>query len=150
MAVCTFFGHRDCPGSVRHRLREVVAGLIERENADMFYVGRQGAFDAMVLDVLAELSFCYPHIRYAVVLERMPGKHCEEEELDAAHTLVPEGAEDVHPRYAIAWRNRWMISRADIVVTYVVWSWGGAAQFEALARRQQRKIICLREEMPHD
>ena len=73
MAVCTFFGHRDCPASVRAKLRAVVAELIEGRGVDRFYMGRQGAFDAMARSVLRELAEIYPHISYAVVLERLPG-----------------------------------------------------------------------------
>lgn len=73
MAVCTIFGHRDCPASVRAKLRAVVAELIEGRGVDRFYMGRQGAFDAMARSVLRELAEIYPHISYAVVLERLPG-----------------------------------------------------------------------------
>ena len=40
---CTFFGHRDCPSSIKPKLREVLIDLIENHAVDMFYVGQQGA-----------------------------------------------------------------------------------------------------------
>ena len=73
MSACTFFGHRDCPMSIKPKLRAVVVKLIEQHGVDRFYVGRQGAFDAMARSVLRELAKVYPHISYAVVLERLPG-----------------------------------------------------------------------------
>ena len=33
---CTFFGHRDCPSSIKPRLREVLIDLIENHAVDMF------------------------------------------------------------------------------------------------------------------
>lgn len=36
MSVCTFFGHRDCPGSVKPRLREVLTELIVNYGVDTF------------------------------------------------------------------------------------------------------------------
>ena len=69
---CTFFGHRDCPSSIKPKLCEVLIDLIENYAVDMFYVGQQGAFDGIVRSVLKELVSVYPHIRYAVVLERFP------------------------------------------------------------------------------
>ena len=80
--VCTFFGHRDCPVSAKSKLREVLVDLIENHDVDMFYVGRQGAFDSMVRSVLKELVLTYPNIRYAVVLERMPLRCDSFEEFD--------------------------------------------------------------------
>ena len=45
---CTFFGHRDCPSSIKAKLREALVDLIENHAVDMFYVGQQGAFDGIV------------------------------------------------------------------------------------------------------
>lgn len=141
MLSCTFFGHRDCPATIRPRLREVLVELIEHRGVELFYVGRQGAFDALVRGVLRELTAEYPHIRYAVVLERLPGGRRGGEDL--SDTMLPEGLEKVHPRWAISRRNAWMLDQADYVVTYVTRAWGGAARFTAAAVRQKKKVLNL-------
>ena len=141
MSACTFFGHRDCPSSIKSKLRKVLIDLIESHAVDMFYVGQQGAFDSMVSSVLKELVSLYPHINYAVVLERMPPKRDEFDTRDYSDTMLPEGIETVHPRFAISWRNKWMIKQSDYVVTYVTHSWGGAAQFAELAEKQKKTVI---------
>ena len=74
MSACTFFGHHDCQSSIKPKLREVLIDLIENHAVDMFYVGQQGVYDAIVRSVLKELVSVCPHIRYAVVLERIPQK----------------------------------------------------------------------------
>ena len=140
---CTFFGHRDCPRSIQSKLREVLVDLIEKYAVDMFYVGRQGAFDEIVRSVLKELVSVYPHIHYAVVLERMPHKREKFDTRDYADTILPEGIETVHPRFAISWRNNWMLKRADHVICYVNHSWGGAAQFVEKAIKQGKVVINL-------
>lgn len=142
MSACTFFSHRDCPEAVRPKLREVLVELIERHGVDRFYVGRQGAFDAMVRSVLRELTEFYPHISYAVVLERLPGPR-DQAVWDFSDTIFPEGLELVPPRFAISRRNLWMLKQADLVVTYVTHGWGGAAQFGEKARRQKKTVINL-------
>ena len=109
MSACTIFGHRDCLSSIKPKLREVLIDLIENHAVDMFYVGQQGAFDGIVHSVLKELVSVYPHIRYAVVLERLPPKRDEFDTRDYSDTMLPEGIETVHPRFAISWRNKWMI-----------------------------------------
>ena len=38
-------------------------------------------------------------------------------------------------------RNKWMINRADIVVTYVTHITGGAAEFKALAEKKGKMVI---------
>ena len=142
--VCTFFGHRDCPSSVRPKLRAVVVKLIEQHGVDRFYVGHQGAFDAMVRAVLLELAEVYPHISYAVVLEQLPSPR-DESVWDFSDTIFPEGLETVPPRFAIARRNEWMLRQADFVVTYVTHSWGGAVQYAEKAQRQGKRVLNLAE-----
>ena len=139
---CTFFGHRDCPASLKPKLRAMVVELIMRHGVDRFYVGRQGAFDAMARSVLRELEEVYPHISYAVVLERLPGPR-DESVWDFSDTIFPEGLETVPPRFAIARRNEWMLKQADFVVTYVTHNWGGAAQFAEKAQRQGKTVLNL-------
>ena len=143
MSVCTFFGHHDCPAEVKPKLREILTDLIENHSVDMFYVGNKGAFDRMVRSVLRELAQEYAHIYYAVVLERMPGKQSEDYPEDYSDTMLPEGIVEAPPRFAIVWRNKWMLRQADYVVTYVTHSWGGAAQFAAMAEKQRKEVINL-------
>ena len=148
MPTCTFFGHRECPEAIRPKLRAVVTELIEGRGVELFYVGQQGGFDAMAWAVLRELAGERPHIRYAVVLEHMPGRRELWERLDYTETLLPEGIESVYPRYAIAWRNDWMLRRADYVVTYITHPWGGAAQYAEKARRQGKTVLNLAQKYP--
>ena len=140
---CTFFGHHDCPSSIKPKLHEVLIDLIENQSVDTFYVGNKGAFDRLVRSVLRELVPEYPQINYAVVLERMPGKQNEDYPEDFLDTILPEGIEEAPPRFAIVWRNKWMLSQSDYVVTYITHPWGGAAQFAEMAERQKKTVINL-------
>lgn len=140
---CTFFGHRDCPTTIKPKLREVLIDLIENHDVDAFYVGQQGSFDTIVHTVIKELASAYPHITYVVVLERIPQKHSEFDIRDFSDATLPEGIEFVHQRYAISWRNRWMLKQSDYVVSYITHSWGGAAKFVAMAKSQKKAIINL-------
>ena len=141
MLACTFFGHSDCPEAIKPNLRAVLIDLIVNQNIEMFYVGNQGQFDAIVRNVLRVLKMDYPSINYAVVLAYMPGKKSEYE--DHSDTMLPEGIEMVHPRYAISWRNNWMLRQSEYVVTYITRTWGGAAQYAAKAKRLKKNVINL-------
>ncbi len=139
MCVCTFLGHKDCPDSIRERLRETLTELIIEYHVDMFCVGNQGQFDAIVQGTLRELKKEHPQINYAVVLAYMPEN--QNDNFDDA--MLPEGIESVHPRYAIPWRNDWMLRQSDYVVTYITHFWGGAAQYAAKAVRQGKIVSNL-------
>ena len=135
MPSCTFFGHRDCPDSIRPKLRSVLINLIENQQADTFYVGRQGSFDALVYATLRELAAEYPHIRYAAVLERLSGKNTD----DFTETLFPGAMENVPPRFAIDRRNNWMLQQADFVVVYVTHTW--AAPQSSLGKQKNKEKL---------
>ena len=139
MAVCTFFGHRVCPPTIGERLRDTLVELIEQKGVDKFYVGNQGMFDEAAAAELRKLKQEYPHIRYSVVLAYFPRDGYSANKDD---TMLPEGIELVPKRFAIDWRNNWMLSQADYVVTYVLGP-GGAAKFQERAVKKNRIVIRL-------
>lgn len=144
MAICTFFGHRDAPKETETILKDVIIELIEQYNVDIFYVGDSGSFDGMVRKVLRLLKLDYPHIDYAVVLACFPIKE-KYDYRDYLDTILPDGLEDVPPKYAILKRNKWMLNNADYVVTYVTRIYGGAADFKRLAEKKDKKVIEISE-----
>ncbi len=141
MAVCTFFGHRECPETIKPVLKNTLADLIVNHGVDLFYVGNQGQFDAYVRAILRELVQKYPQTHYAVVLAYMPGARNEYE--DFSDTMLPEGIESVHPRFAISWRNDWLLRQTDFVVTYITHTWGGAYKYAEKAKMQGKTVINL-------
>lgn len=141
MAVCTFFGHHDCPSAVKPQLQIVLIDLIEGCGVDTFYVGNHGAFDAMARSVLSELKQIYPHIRYTIVLAYMPQYNSTLGKSYEANTMLPEGIENVPKRFAIVWRNKSMLRQSEYVVAYVVHSVGGAARFVDMAQKQGKEVI---------
>ena len=138
----TFFGHKDTPKEIEPTLRSTLIDLIENKNVTAFYVGNNGNFDTMVRRQLEDLSRIYP-ITYSVVLAYLPTEKNKYDNL--TNTIYPEGLETVPKRFAISWRNKWMIQQSDIVVTYVTRDFGGAAQFKVLAERQCKIVIELSE-----
>lgn len=139
MTACTFFGHRDCPGSVKASLYEAIERLICDQRVDTFYVGTQGSFDRMAYAALAELRQRYSHIKVYRVLAYMP----KSGDADSADTIVPEGIENAHPRYAIVHRNNWMIDRSDSVIAYITHPTGGAFQAVERAKKKGKTIIMI-------
>lgn len=138
----TFFGHKDTPKEIEPTLRTTLVDLIENHGATEFYVGNNGNFDTIVRRQLEALSQTYL-ITYSVVLAYLPTKKSEYDEL--ANTILPEDIETVPKRFAISYRNKWMLGQSDIVVTYVTHTYGGAWQFKVIAQRQGKLVIELSE-----
>ena len=136
----TFFGHKDAPKEIEPTLRSTLIDLIENHNVNEFYVGNNGNFDTMVRRQLEDLSQTYP-ITYSVVLAYLPTEKNKYDNL--TNTIYPEDLETVPKRFAISWRNKWMIQQSDIVVTYVTHTYGGAWQFKGMAKRLNKHVINL-------
>ena len=139
---CTFFGHRNCPRKIQKPLHEVLVHLIEQEYADYFYVGNHGDYDMLVRRELTCLRASYPRIRVYGVLAYMPGQKNQLQN-DGLPTLLPDGIEQVPRRYAICFRNRWMLKHAECVVTYVRYASNGAGKYADLAEKTGEKVIRL-------
>lgn len=140
---CCFFGHKDAPPSIYDTLEEAIEKIIAEDNVTEFLVGNQGQFDGMVLKALRRIKEKYPHVSYNVVLAYMPAEKEECNPYEFGETMLPEGIENVHPRYAISKRNDWMVNESDIVLCYIKHSWGGAAKYVEKAKRKGRIIINL-------
>lgn len=141
MKTCTFFGHRDCPDDILPDLRHKIIYLIENRNVKTFYVGNQGNFDNMVIKIFKELLPLYSNINFHVVLAYIPTNKGTINDFIATNSLIPENIETVPKKFAITYRNKWLVEHSDIFVTYITRPFGGAAQFVALAERKQKEII---------
>lgn len=136
----TFFGHRNTPKEIESDLRRTLIDLIDNDKATDFYVGNNGNFDALVCRQLQELSKIYD-IKYNIVLAYLPVGNSEYN--DYINTVYPEGIETVPKRFAIIWRNKWMLKQADTVITYVTHPSSGAWEFERMAVKQGKAVIKL-------
>lgn len=137
MSICTFFGHHDCPQTILPKLEQVLRDLI-RSGVTQFYLGNHGRFDAIAAAVLRKLRTEFSEIRVTIVLAYLP-----KEPIRDFETVYPEGLESVPPRFAIIKRNRWMLDRADLLVTYITHPWGNAAALSERAQKQNKRVINL-------
>lgn len=135
MKSCTFFGHRLIDRDITAELSAILKMLITEDGVRRFYVGNSGAFDAAVISAL-ELLKTEHDIEINVVLAYMPKELCP-------NGLLPEGIEAVPPRFALDYRNNYMLNKSDVVVCYVTADFGGAAKFVKLALRRGKRVINL-------
>lgn len=137
---CTFFGHRDAPPEIQPAINAAINEMIHNHSVRRFYVGNEGYFDAMVQRALLRAQSEFPQLQCLIVLARIPDRAHPSLPLD---TVFPEGFESFPPRFAISRRNRWILDHSDCAITYIRHSWGGAAGFAELARRQQKLLLPL-------
>lgn len=133
--ICTFFGHRDCPFQIESTLKREIINLIENFSVDTFYVGNNGNFDKIVYKTLLSLKHSYK-IKIYVIFAYLPTSR-----VIVQDSIYPEGLEKVPPRFAIPWRNKWMVNNSDYVIAFLRHDFGGAAKSVIYVEKKGVKVI---------
>ena len=140
MKICTFFGSRNVADNIKPNLRKIIVDLIENKGVRIFYVGNQGNFDYLVLNLLRELKKVYTNINVLVILAYMPSDK-KEGDFDGIETIYPYDLFNTPMKYRIYERNCWMLNKSEYVVTCVRNTFGGASKFKALAEKKAKTVI---------
>ncbi len=75
------------------------------------------------------------------MLAYLPCKKYSTNEEEPINTILPDGIETIPRKFAINYRNKWMVDQSDYVVTYVKYSFGGASKFKKLAEKKNKIVI---------
>ena len=136
--IITFCGHKELNDEkeVRDWLERVTENLIVN-GAETFYLGGYGAFGRLAASVLAEQKKQYPHIELVLILPYLNRR----KDISPCDSSIYPPLESVPKKLAIVRRNQWMVEQADVVVDYVLHSWGGAAMTLEYAKRKKKRII---------
>lgn len=137
--VCTFFGHKDAPSSIKMRLEEIIEALIN-EGVKNYYVGNNGNFDFYVQGVLENIVKKHNDIRFSVVLSTINETAIGTKQ---KYTVFPEGLENALPKFAISKRNDWMINNSQIVITYVRHNFSNSHKWLEKAKKKGLRVINL-------
>ena len=143
--IVTFLGHRDFipDNECKERMISIFDELV-RDNAVEFYLGGYGRFDDFAYSCCeiyakahpkASLVFVTPYIT-----EEYQRNHLAEIE-EKYHSIIYPEIEMVPKRFAITYRNRYMVDKADLVICYVKREWGGAFQAIKYAIGRGKKVL---------
>lgn len=145
--VVTFCGHSDFQATEEYKQR-LLAFLEENigDSAADMYLGGYGNFDAFAYDCCKQYQKTYPNVSIYLITPYITPQyqknHLESRKELYDGIIYPE-IEDKPPRFAISYRNRWMVEKADCVVCGVERSYGGAYQTYSYAKRKNKRVFCL-------
>ena len=139
-------GHRELykHNVVEERLYSILRDLMEREVYVQIYIGRNGEFDCFAASVVkrAQNMFGNENSELILVLPYSV-KDIPYYEKYYDGVIIPQSVEKMHPKGAIAQRNRWMIEECDLFICYVDKKSGGAYAAFEYAKKTGKKIINL-------
>ena len=144
--IITFCGHSDFLFSddVKQQLKNILVSEIIKTPTCRFYLGGYGDFDSLCLRTLRELKKEFQDIELIFITPYID-KNYSKLEFAKYHydDVIFPPLERVPRKFAILKRNEWMVEEADLVIAYVMYSWGGAAKTLEYAKRKMKQIINL-------
>ena len=144
--ICSFFGHRKVADGLAQVLFRELSAIIETANTDItFYVGDKGQFDRLVQMTLVSLKDKHPDIKVYVILDYIPVGY---KNYHGLPTLIPETVERAPKRFAMSYRNRWMINECDLAVVYYYDVTGNTRKHVDMLERKKKTIINIADMMP--
>lgn len=136
---CCFIGHSTIYDMdiVKEWLKHIVQELIQR-GVTTFYNGGMGQFDALGARTVYDLKKTYGHIKNVLIT---PYPNVDEYAARLFDEVIYPNLEKYPRKYAIIYRNRFMVDNSDNAIAYVIHGWGGAAQTLEYAMKKGLHII---------
>ena len=145
--IITFCGHSTYSGNLgdEKRLIDFLEQVVCGQQVD-FYLGGYGGFDSFAYDCCKKYKEMHPNVSLVFVTPYLTVEyqknHLEYKKTRYDEIVYPD-IEDKPLKFAIAYRNRYMVDKADYVVAYVAHSWGGAYTTYKYAKRKNKGIFNL-------
>ncbi len=143
----TFCGHANFLST--KELEEKMMNTLEEKLGNEpteFLLGGYGNFDSFAYRCCKEYQRTHPKTKVIFVTpyitESYQRNHLEYKKNFYDQIIYPE-IEKAPPRFAISYRNKWMVEQADLVIAFVEHSYGGAYQTYQYAQRKKKEIINL-------
>lgn len=149
--IITFCGHSKYSfcDEEQETLKNVLIAEIRNNPTCKFYLGGYGDFDELCLRTLLALKKDFQNIELLFItpyLEKYSKSEFAKQHYDG---IIFPLIENVPRKFAITKRNEWMVDEADLIISYVKHSWGGANKTLEYAKRKRKKIINLAEKDDH-
>ena len=138
--IVTFCGHSKYEGSVEDEKK--ILDLLMKKTGQVsveFFLGGYGDFDRFAYGCAKQFQKERGDAKLILVTPYLNTKNMEDKENCFDEIIYPE-LEKVPRKYAIIHRNRWMVEKADIVISYVTHQYGGAYTMYQYAKRKKKEI----------
>ena len=147
--VVTFCGHSSFIETKEYekRIISLLQQLVGDKSADI-YLGGYGNFDSFAYECCKKYKITHQNISILFITpyitESYQKNHLEylKEKYDE---IIYPGIEKTPLRFAITYRNKWMVDKADSVICYISQSFGGAYKTYQYAVRKKKAIYNIVE-----
>lgn len=150
--IIVFCGNHDfaATSTIESRLLSILNSYAETMDTLWCYCGGYGNFDSFAARCVNKIKANFDNVKCCLITAYMlPVEKHKTEYLNSVYDeIIYPPLENVPPRFAILKRNEWMTDQADIIISYVKYTFGGAAKMLRYAERKNKKILALNEVAP--
>ena len=145
--IVTFCGHATFSKSAEYESKIIDLLLAEIGDTPVnFYLGGYGEFDALAYKCCKKYKETHPQASLIFITpyitEEYSRNHLSLYKDKYDEIFYPE-LEGVPLKFAIVYRNRWMVEQSDIVICGITHSWGGAYKTYLHAKKKKKRIFNL-------
>ena len=107
------------------------------DNPVDFYLGGYGSFDSFAYDCCKKYKETHPHASLIFITPYITVNH----RLQKYDGIIYPEIENKPLKFAISYRNRWMVERADYIICGILHEWGGAYKTYQHAIRKNKTVF---------
>ena len=142
--VVAFFGHSRFYKTEEYerKIFTLFEEYIGDQEANLF-LGGYGEFDYFAYECSKKFKETHPKISLVFVTPYLSleyqKRHLDYQKVRYDSIIYPE-IENKPQKYAIIYRNRYMVEKADFIIAYITHNWGGAYKAYEYAKRMNKRI----------
>lgn len=141
----SFFGHKNSFDLELYydNIKNLLLNLIKTQPVVELYFGGYGNFDSLCLCIARKLKLEYPEIKIYYVTPYLHQSHLDNINKDLYDDIIFPPIENTPFKFAIIKRNYWIIENSDLIVFYLLNSFGGAYNAYNYAKRKKKSIYIV-------
>ena len=147
--IISFFGHSDFRETNEVELK--ISALLEKLVGDVpvqIYLGGYGAFDSFAYRCCKKYKSKHPNTSLIFITPYITPEY-QKNHLQAISKsydciIYPE-IEEKPLKFAISYRNKWMVDKSDVIIAYISRNFGGAYDAYAYAVKRNKTIFNIAE-----
>lgn len=149
--IVTFVGHAQFPK--KEEYEEKILALLEEKIGGQvanMYLGGYGDFDSFAYACCKKFQATHPNVSLILITPYMTleyqKNHLEYQKKRYDEIVYPE-IQDKPLKFAISYRNKWMVEKADYVICGIMHTWGGAYHTYQYAKRKNKMIFNITDKL---
>ncbi len=141
----SFFGHKrtyDC-NAYYDKIIEVLTNAIKTQESLEIYCGGINDFDFYCSRLARNLKVTYPQIKLYYVTPYLRESYLKNIDITLYDDIIYPPIENTPLKFAILKRNQWIVENSDLIIFYLMKTFGGTYTTYKYAKKKNKNILII-------